>query len=129
VVGSVVVVVPGPAGWSIALVRRAGTGRPALPPPGLSSHNSSAKAATATTATIATTTVDDEQRAVRIKEFFGNRLIRDVAQPLLVEKFKSALCKSDSKWGTHLLALDGQPRPNAPLRHILDGLQERPHRE
>jgi integrase len=40
---------------------------------------------------------DDEQRAVRIKEFFGNRLIRDVAQPLMVEKFKSALRKSDSK--------------------------------
>jgi integrase len=41
---------------------------------------------------------DDEQRAVRIKEFFGNRLIRDIAQPLLVEKFKSKLRKSDSKW-------------------------------
>jgi hypothetical protein len=41
---------------------------------------------------------DDEQRAVRIKEFFGNRLIRDIAQPLLVEKFKSKLRKSDSNW-------------------------------
>ena len=40
---------------------------------------------------------DDEQRAVRVKEFFGNRLIRDIAQPLLVEKFKSNLRKSDSK--------------------------------
>lgn len=37
---------------------------------------------------------DDEQRAVRIKEFFGKRLIRDVAQPLLVEKFKSKRRKS-----------------------------------
>lgn len=35
---------------------------------------------------------------MRIKEFFGNQLIRDIAQPLLIEKFKSKLRKSDSKW-------------------------------
>ena len=42
--------------------------------------------------------ITNVSRAVRVKEFFGNRLIRDIAQPLLVEKFKSNLRKSDSKW-------------------------------
>lgn len=40
---------------------------------------------------------DDEQRAVRLKEFFGHRAIRDIT-PMLVEKFKSELRKSESKF-------------------------------
>lgn len=40
---------------------------------------------------------DDEQRAARLKEFFGQRAIREIT-PLLIEKFKSELRKSDSKF-------------------------------
>lgn len=40
---------------------------------------------------------DDEQRVVRLKEFFGHRTIRDIT-PMLIEKFKSELRKSDSKF-------------------------------
>ncbi|HST51979.1 MAG TPA: tyrosine-type recombinase/integrase [Pyrinomonadaceae bacterium] len=39
---------------------------------------------------------DDGQRAARLKEFFGHRAIRDIT-PMLIEKFKSELRKSDSK--------------------------------
>lgn len=39
---------------------------------------------------------DDEQRAVKLKEFFGLRSLRDIT-PMLIEKFKSELRKSDSK--------------------------------
>ena len=39
---------------------------------------------------------DDEQRAVKLKEFFGHRAIRDIT-PMLIEKFKSELRKSDSR--------------------------------
>jgi len=38
---------------------------------------------------------DDEQRAAKLKEFFGHRAIRDIT-PMLIEKFKSELRKSDS---------------------------------
>jgi integrase len=41
---------------------------------------------------------DDEQRAGKLKEFFGQRAIRDVT-PMLIEKFKSELRKSDSRYG------------------------------
>ncbi len=40
---------------------------------------------------------DDEQRAEKLKEFFGQRAIRDIT-PMLIEKFKSELRKSDSKY-------------------------------
>lgn len=40
---------------------------------------------------------DDEQRAEKLKEFFGQRAIRDIT-PMLIEKFKSDLRKSDSKY-------------------------------
>jgi integrase len=41
---------------------------------------------------------DDKQRAERIKEFFGpKRAIRDIT-PMLIEKFKSELRKSESKF-------------------------------
>src|SRR5947209_9929135 len=41
---------------------------------------------------------DDKQRAERIKEFFGPKwAIRDIT-PLLIEKFKSEMRKSDSKF-------------------------------
>lgn len=40
---------------------------------------------------------DDEQRVVKLKEFFGLRAIRDIT-PMLIEKFKSELRKSDSKF-------------------------------
>jgi integrase len=40
---------------------------------------------------------DDEQRAVKLKEFFGLRAIRDIT-PMLIERFKSELRKSDSKF-------------------------------
>jgi integrase len=40
---------------------------------------------------------DDEQRAVKLKEFFGQRAIRDIT-PMLIEKFKSELRKSDSRY-------------------------------
>lgn len=40
---------------------------------------------------------DDEQRAVRLKKFFGQRAIRDIT-PMLIEKFKSELRKTDSKY-------------------------------
>lgn len=40
---------------------------------------------------------DDEQRAGKLKEFFGQRAIRDIT-PMLIEKFKSELRKSDSKY-------------------------------
>ncbi|HLL77297.1 MAG TPA: hypothetical protein VK421_18735 [Pyrinomonadaceae bacterium] len=40
----------------------------------------------------------DGQRAKRFKEFFGQRAIRDIT-PMLVEKFKSELRKSDSRYG------------------------------
>jgi integrase len=39
---------------------------------------------------------DDEQRAAKLKEFFGHRAIRDIT-PMLIEKFKSELRKSDSR--------------------------------
>lgn len=39
---------------------------------------------------------DDEQRAAKLKEFFGPRAIRDIT-PMLIEKFKSELRKSDSR--------------------------------
>ena len=39
---------------------------------------------------------DDEQRAARLKEFFGHRAIKDIT-PMLIEKFKSEFRKSDSK--------------------------------
>src|SRR5437763_1520644 len=39
---------------------------------------------------------DDEERAVRLKEFFGNQAIRDIT-PMLIEKFKSEMRKSDSR--------------------------------
>lgn len=40
---------------------------------------------------------DDEQRAEKLKEFFGQRAIRDIT-PMLIEKFKSELRKSDSRY-------------------------------
>jgi Phage integrase SAM-like domain len=40
---------------------------------------------------------DDEQRAVKLKEFFGQKVVRDIT-PMLIEKFKSELRKSDSKY-------------------------------
>lgn len=40
---------------------------------------------------------DDEQRAVKLKQFFGHRAIRDIT-PMLIEKFKSELRKSDSRY-------------------------------
>jgi integrase len=40
---------------------------------------------------------DDEQRGVRLKGFFKDMLLRDIT-PLFIEKFKSALRKSDSKF-------------------------------
>lgn len=40
---------------------------------------------------------DDEQRALRLKEFFGQKVLRDIT-PMLIEKFKSELRKSDSKY-------------------------------
>jgi integrase len=40
---------------------------------------------------------DDEQRAVKLKEFFGLRAIRDITL-MLIEKFKSELRKSNSKF-------------------------------
>ncbi|HEX7956327.1 MAG TPA: tyrosine-type recombinase/integrase [Pyrinomonadaceae bacterium] len=40
---------------------------------------------------------DDEQRSGRLKGFFGQRAIRDIT-PMLVEKFKSELRKSDSRY-------------------------------
>lgn len=40
---------------------------------------------------------DDEQRAEKLKEFFGQRAIRDIT-PMLIEKFKSDLRKSDSRY-------------------------------
>ena len=40
---------------------------------------------------------DDVQRAVRLKKFFGQRAIRDIT-PMLIEKFKSELRKTDSKY-------------------------------
>ncbi|MDQ3907790.1 MAG: tyrosine-type recombinase/integrase [Acidobacteriota bacterium] len=41
---------------------------------------------------------DDEERSGRLKGFFGQRAIRDVT-PMLIEKFKSELRKSDSRYG------------------------------
>lgn len=41
---------------------------------------------------------DDEQRSVRLKEFFGQKVLRDIT-PMLIEKFKSELRKSNSKYG------------------------------
>lgn len=40
---------------------------------------------------------DDEQRSKKLKEFFGQRTIRDIT-PMLIEKFKSELRKSDSRY-------------------------------
>ncbi len=40
---------------------------------------------------------DDEQRSSKLKEFFGQRAIRDIT-PMLIEKFKSELRKSDSRY-------------------------------
>src|SRR5438067_4611160 len=40
---------------------------------------------------------DDEQRSGKLKEFFGQRAIRDIT-PMLIEKFKSELRKSDSRY-------------------------------
>lgn len=40
---------------------------------------------------------DDEQRVERVKEFFGQRAIRDIT-PMLIEKFKSELRNSDSRY-------------------------------
>jgi len=40
---------------------------------------------------------DDEERSGRLKEFFGQRAIRDIT-PMLIEKFKSELRKSDSRY-------------------------------
>jgi integrase len=40
---------------------------------------------------------DDEQRAVRLKQFFGTRFIRDIT-PILIEKFKSEMKKAKNKW-------------------------------
>ena len=40
---------------------------------------------------------DDEQRVGKVKEFFGQRAIRDIT-PMLIEKFKSELRKSDSRY-------------------------------
>lgn len=40
---------------------------------------------------------DDEQRAAKLKEFFGHQAIRDIT-PMLIEKFKSELRKSNSKY-------------------------------
>jgi Phage integrase SAM-like domain len=40
---------------------------------------------------------DDEQRVVKLKEFFDQRAIRDIT-PMLIEKFKSELRKSDSRY-------------------------------
>ena len=40
---------------------------------------------------------DDEQRVEKVKEFFGQRAIRDIT-PMLIEKFKSELRKSDSRY-------------------------------
>jgi integrase len=40
---------------------------------------------------------DDEQRSEKLKEFFGQRAIRDIT-PMLIEKFKSELRKSDSRY-------------------------------
>jgi integrase len=40
---------------------------------------------------------DDEQRAEKLKELFGRRAIRDIT-PMLIERFKSELRKSDSKY-------------------------------
>jgi integrase len=41
---------------------------------------------------------DDEQRATKLKEHFGNTLLRDLT-PILIEKFKSKLRKSTNKYG------------------------------
>lgn len=47
---------------------------------------------------------DDKQRAEWIKEFFGpKRAIRDIT-PILIEKFKSELRKSDSKFKLRLIS-------------------------
>jgi integrase len=40
---------------------------------------------------------DDEQRSGKLKEFFGQRALRDIT-PMLIEKFKSELRKSDSRY-------------------------------
>jgi integrase len=40
---------------------------------------------------------DDEQRAGKLKEFFGYRAMRDIT-PMLIERFKSELRKSDSRY-------------------------------
>ena len=40
---------------------------------------------------------DDEQRAGRLKKFFGQKAIRDIT-PMVIEKFKSELRKTDSKY-------------------------------
>jgi integrase len=40
---------------------------------------------------------DDEQRAVKLREFFGHRIIGDIT-PMIIEKFKSELRKSNSKF-------------------------------
>jgi integrase len=40
---------------------------------------------------------DDGQRVGKLKEFFGQRAIRDIT-PMLIEKFKSELRKSDSRY-------------------------------
>jgi len=63
---------------------------------------------------------DDEQRAEKLKEFFGQRAIRDIT-PMLIEKFKSDLRKSDSRYERPYSG-NRQPLPSSALAYSLDGL-------